>query len=220
VRFLRVLFRVEFDGRVVVVLGVEFGGFVVVVLGVGVVGVRDVGVMAGFFVVAGFVGVGGGVVVPGGVFVMAGGFAVVLNFVFVRHGEQGVGGMNQWRSRKWGRVRPYAPRAPLVRRTREKEAELGDVPAKQGSGRTGRNLAQRRQDAKEDYFDRINRITPGTLCPGEQNLHKGVSQGLALLQSANYLFSRIPRVVPAAAETTLGWIPAPRWGARRKAQSE
>lgn len=68
------------------VLGVEFGGFVVVVLGVGVVGVRDVGVMTGFFVVAGFVGLGGGMVVPGGVFVMAGSFAVMLNFVFVRHG--------------------------------------------------------------------------------------------------------------------------------------
>ena len=90
----------------IVMFGVEFGGFVVVVLGVGVVGVRQVGMVAGFFVVAGLMGVGGGVVVAGGVLVVPGGFAVMLDRVFVRHGFAGIGGLNWLRSRNWGQVQP------------------------------------------------------------------------------------------------------------------
>ncbi len=87
----------------VVVFGVEFGGFAVVVLGVRVVGVRQMGMMAGLFVVTGFVGVSGGMVVMGGLLVVTGGFAMVLNGIFVRHGRAGMVGETGGWSRSWGR---------------------------------------------------------------------------------------------------------------------
>ncbi len=79
--------------RRLVMFGVELGGFMEVVLGMGMVGMRDMGVVAGLFVVAGFMGLGGGMMVPGGVLVVSGGFAVVLDFVFVRHSG---GGLEGW----------------------------------------------------------------------------------------------------------------------------
>ena len=56
-----------------------------VVLGVGMMAMRDMGMVAGFFMISGSVMLGGGAMVFRGMLVMLGGFQVML-FTFFRHG--------------------------------------------------------------------------------------------------------------------------------------
>jgi hypothetical protein len=63
-------------------LGVVPAGFVCVMLGVGVVPVRDVRMVAGFFMIAGAMMLGGGAMMFGGVLVMLGGFQMMFRGVF------------------------------------------------------------------------------------------------------------------------------------------
>jgi hypothetical protein len=70
-------------------LGVQLARLVAVVLRVEMVGVGDVGVVGGPFMVARLVGPGCCVVVPGGMLMVRGGVPVVLDLFFVRHGISG-----------------------------------------------------------------------------------------------------------------------------------
>jgi hypothetical protein len=60
-------------------------GLARVMLGVSVVAMRDVGMVAGLFVISGSMVLGGGAMMLRGVLVMLGGFQVVF-FAFFRHG--------------------------------------------------------------------------------------------------------------------------------------
>jgi hypothetical protein len=70
-----------------VVIGVVLGGFFGVMIRVCAVAVRDVGVVAGLFVISRLMMLGGGAMVLRGVLVMLGCFEVVL-VAFCRHVDE------------------------------------------------------------------------------------------------------------------------------------
>jgi hypothetical protein len=69
-----------------VLIGVVLACFRRVMRGMGGVTVRDMGVVAGLFMVASLMMIGGGVVMRGGMLVVFGSFAVVIDSR-LRHGE-------------------------------------------------------------------------------------------------------------------------------------